>query len=119
MLSSISKTALGFIVVVLFIFLGTVNSAQSIEKVQIMTPTVQCEMCKKTIEKALNKIKGVVSSDVNYKKKFVTVKYTPEILTISRIRKTISEAGYDADNLQAKLEAYNNLPICCKLPKDK
>ena len=103
----------------LVIAFTTFALAKEIKTVEIKTQSVQCGMCKKTIEKALSKIDGIISVDVDYKKKVTTIKFDAEKITLEKIRKHISKAGYDADDVKADKEAYNNLHNCCKLPKDR
>lgn len=117
MLNKITKTIVTFLIAALFLSVGIAKPADTIKKIKIETPTVKCGMCKKTIEKALDKIEGVESADVNYKKKYVIVKYNPNQVTLGELRKVISDAGYDADKVKANKESYNNLPNCCKMPK--
>ena len=73
-----------------------------------------CGMCKASIEKTMAYEKGVISSNLVIKTGELTVKYKPTKTTPEKIRKAISESGYDADTLKAIKKAYNNLPNCCK-----
>lgn len=113
------NTVVVFIIVTLFISIGTVIAAEKVKKIKIQTPTVQCGMCKKTIEKALGNLEGVESADVDYEKKFTTVIYNPKLIKLYEIRKAISKAGYDADKVKADKKTYKKLPNCCKLPEDR
>lgn len=76
--------------------------------------SAQCETCKETIEKALAYEPGVKSSNLDLKTMYVTVVYNPKKTNPDKIRKAISMAGYDADNIPADEEAYHKLPKCCK-----
>lgn len=97
----------------------TVFAHNDTKTIKIKAPTVQCGMCKKTIEKHMKNIDGVLSTNVDYKKKEITVKYNPDEITPDEIRKAISNSGYQADDVKANKNAYNNLPNCCKMPDDK
>ncbi len=88
-------------------------------KSEIKTPSVQCEMCKNTIETALNKLEGLSSANVDFKKKITTVKFDDEKISIDEIRNEISDAGYDADKVKKDKRAYKRLHNCCKLPEDQ
>lgn len=119
MINKTSKSIVVFLIAIFLISVGSADAAENVKKIKIKTPTVQCGMCKKTIEKALNKLEGVKSADLNYKKKFAIVKFNPELVTPDEIRKTISEEGYDADKVKRDKKAYKNLHNCCKLPEDR
>ncbi len=83
------------------------------EEVKITT-SAQCDMCKERIEKALYKVKGVISASLDVESKVVTVVYRPNKTDIQALRKAINDAGYDADDSPANNNAYKNLPECCQ-----
>lgn len=83
------------------------------ETIQIKTSAV-CGMCKKTIETALYKEKGVKSAHLDVASKVVTVAYKPQAITPEQLRKAITMVGYDADDMPADEKAYENLHGCCK-----
>ena len=99
----------------LFMGLFFIAGAQT-KKVVIQTPSVQCDMCKEKIEKYLSREPGVVSVDVNYKKKTTTVVYHTDRNNIEQLKTAIANIGYDADDVSADEEAYKKLPKCCKKP---
>lgn len=83
------------------------------ETIEIKTSAV-CDMCIDPIEGALAYEKGVKTSKLNVKSKIVTVKYNPEKTSPEKIRKAITLAGYDADDMPADARAYEKLDDCCK-----
>jgi mercuric ion binding protein len=85
---------------------------------KIQTPTVQCESCKKKIEDYLNRVDGVQTVKVDFKKKLTTVKYLTDRTNLEAIKTHIANVGYDADDVKADAEAYKKLPKCCKKPED-
>jgi len=85
---------------------------------KINTPTVQCDMCKERIESYLKRYDGVLSVNVNVKKKETTVKYLTDRTNIENLKTAIANAGYDADDVPANSDAYKELPKCCKKPED-
>jgi mercuric ion binding protein len=89
------------------------GSGPKLETVKIKTSAI-CEMCKATIEKKLAFTKGVSESNLNLDDKVVTVIYNPKKTDVQSIKKSISEAGYDADEMMADEKGYNGLPSCCK-----
>ena len=109
-----------FFSLVTICFLTAATSAQTkaIQTVKINTPTVQCDMCKKTIEDLLKRYDGVMTVNVNVKKKETTVKYITDRVNEETIKAAIANAGYDANEIAANPEAYKALPKCCKKPED-
>ncbi|PKQ68260.1 heavy-metal-associated domain-containing protein [Raineya orbicola] len=95
------------------VMLAFAQEASDLQEVQIKTSAV-CGMCKKKIEKDLSYEKGVVSADLNVETKIVTIKYNPKKTNVTKIKKAINKAGYDADELPANPKAYKKLPECCK-----
>jgi len=85
---------------------------------KIITPTVQCDMCKERIETYLKRYDGVTYVNVNVKKKETTVKYLTDRTNIENIKTAIANAGYDADDVPANPDAYKELPKCCKKIED-
>jgi periplasmic mercuric ion binding protein len=106
-------------ILAIFIFSSALLMSKETLTLKIETETVQCGMCKKTIEKALKNVDGVISSDVNVKKKVTTVKYDSTETNPDEIKKTISKAGYATDDVKASKRAYKKLHKCCKLPEDR
>ena len=105
-----------------FIFSTLLISAQAKEESKIKTikikTTAQCEECKDRIEKAMAYEKGVKTSNLDLETKVLTVVYNGNKTTDAKIRKAISNTGYDADDIKKNQKAYNALPACCKLPTD-
>lgn len=83
------------------------------EEVKIAT-SAQCETCKERIEKALYKVKGVISASLNVESKVATVVYRTHKTDVQALRKAINGAGYDADDSPADADAYSKLPGCCQ-----
>jgi periplasmic mercuric ion binding protein len=92
---------------------------KAVQTVKISTPSVQCDMCKTRIESTLKRYDGVLSANVNYKKKETTVKYISERINEETIKTAIANAGYDANEIKATEDAYKTLPKCCKKPVEK
>lgn len=81
--------------------------------VKIFT-SAQCGTCKKAIEKAVKKLDGIESADLDVKTKFLTVTFITDKTNPDDIRKAVNKAGYDADSTRADMKAYDKLPKCCK-----
>ena len=56
--------------------------------------------------------------NVDYKRKIAKVNYLWDRTNVENIKAAIANAGYDADDVTADVEAYNKLPTCCKKPED-
>lgn len=105
------------VLMLVFVLASLILIAKETQEVKIKT-SAQCEMCKDRIEKALNKSKGVVSSDLDLDTKEVTVVYEPDKIDIDKIKQIISKTGYNADDVPANKKAYNKLPKCCQISVD-
>lgn len=106
-------------IIALLGFIAISNAqAKTSQKVVIQTPTVQCEMCKTKIENYLQREPGILSTNVNYKKKTTTVSFLTDRNNIEQIKTAIANAGYDADDVTADETAYKKLPKCCKKPAE-
>jgi Cu+-exporting ATPase len=66
-----------------------------------------CATCVQNIETALNGLDGVVSASVNLASEKAYVRYNPEVVTIPRLRKAISDAGYRAVPADEKAGDYD------------
>jgi copper chaperone CopZ len=91
---------------------------KAMQTVKLSTPTVQCESCKKRIETYLKRYDGVMSINVNVKKKETTVKYITDRINEEEVKTAIANAGYDANDVPANPDSYKKLPTCCKKPED-
>ncbi|MBW7935829.1 MAG: cation transporter [Flavobacteriales bacterium] len=76
--------------------------------------SLQCDQCKTRIEKKLYKLKGIVDAQVTITDKMIHITYKTNKTNIDAIRLYISKIGYDADQIPADKEAYEQLPDCCK-----
>ena len=102
--------------IIVSIFLISIYSCNGkVENLTINTPTIQCGMCQKTIELGLKKLSGVSRSKVDLKTKSTIVSYNPDKTNLANIEKTISDLGYQANNVKANEKSYEELPACCKI----
>ena len=113
-----------FFAIISFCFIAVAASGQqkAMLTTKISTPTVQCEMCKKTIEDLLMRYDGVLSVNAKLNKdsskREVVVKYLTDRINEETIKAAIANAGYDANEIAANPESYKALPKCCKKPED-
>ncbi|HEY6954179.1 MAG TPA: heavy-metal-associated domain-containing protein [Flavisolibacter sp.] len=105
-----------------FMTLAASAQQKAVQVAKISTPTVQCEMCKKTIEDLLKRYDGVLSVNVKLNKdstkRETTVKYLTDRINEETLKAAIANAGYDANEIAANPESYKALPKCCKKPQD-
>ena len=91
--------------------------AQDVEpkekEIKIQTTAV-CGMCEERIETNMAYEKGVKSVELDDETKIVTITYKTAKTDPEKLRKAISDLGYDADDVEANPDAYAKLPACCK-----
>jgi copper chaperone CopZ len=74
----------------------------------------QCESCGARLEQAVYSEKGIKRVDLDEKQKTLNIIYNPNKTSPDKIRKAISKAGFDADNVKADPKAYARLDECCR-----
>ncbi|MBU4443459.1 heavy-metal-associated domain-containing protein [bacterium] len=85
----------------------------------VKLPTIQCGMCKNTIESGLKNMDGILSVNIDVENLVGHINYNPGKIKLDGIEKAISALGYKANDTEADSEAYANLPNCCKMLKDR
>ncbi len=109
-MKTILKTSL------LFIFcIFSMGSTYAVTDTVIVTSSINCATCKKTIENGLRFVKGVKLTTVDVSQKTITVLYNPSKTTVEKIKIAITKLGYNADEMMADKKAYDNLEGCCKV----
>ena len=103
---------------VTFISIAATAQQKAVQTIKVNTPTVQCDMCKKTIEDLMKRYDGVLSVNVNVRQKTTTIKYLTDRINEETIKAAIANAGYDANEIASNPESYKALPKCCKKPED-
>ncbi len=89
------------------------KKSSELEVVEIQTSAI-CNKCKVKLEHDIAFEKGVKSVELDNDTKILTVKYKKGKNSKEKIKKAITKAGYDADEMSANQKAYNALPECCK-----
>ncbi|MFW5645368.1 MAG: heavy-metal-associated domain-containing protein [Bacteroidota bacterium] len=102
---------------VFLLFIGLTVYSQKTDTLEILTSS-QCGMCKDRIEKAMAYERGVTEFELGLSDKILRVVYKPRRTNPDKIRKAVSDIGYDADDVKADERAYSKLPACCKKPDD-
>ncbi|MEM6772538.1 MAG: heavy metal-associated domain-containing protein [Bacteroidota bacterium] len=101
------------ILALLAVFFAFTAMAATTQKVSIKTNAC-CETSQYLIEKALNKIEGVVRCELDLVTQKVKIKYDDSKVDVATLRQAIANTGFKADELPARPKAYDALPICCK-----
>lgn len=83
------------------------------ETVEIKSSVV-CGMCEERVKKDLAFEKGVKDVAVNLETKVISVTYRTDKTDKEKIKKAITNIGYDSDEMMANETAYEKLPACCK-----
>lgn len=105
------------------LLISTITFAQNKVKTVVIKTTIncdhckQCESCGSRLETALYDMKGVKRVDIDPTKMEIKVAYNAQKLDLIKIKQTIAETGYDADDVKAAPEAIAKLDNCCKSDK--
>tara|TARA_B100001093_G_scaffold1194_1_gene1200 strand:+ start:5254 stop:5598 length:345 start_codon:yes stop_codon:yes gene_type:complete len=104
--------------ILLFFLLLNSSSAQIFNTKKYIEETFEvlgnCDMCRKKIQNASIKLRGVKKAIWSAKEEKLTIKYNPEKISLEKIKQSIADEGYDTDEIKATQEAYENLHYCCK-----
>jgi len=72
-----------------------------------------CEMCKETIEEALQ-TPAIQYSSWNPETGILEVRFDAGKTNLKEIREKVAAAGYDTDSVKANDQAYSKLHECCR-----
>ena len=102
-----------------FVFSSSIAQTKKTETLMIKTKIycdhcLKCGSCGPNIKEAMLGLDGIIKVDINPKENIIAVTYRTAKTTPDKIRKTISEAGFDADDVKASPLAYEKLDECCK-----
>ena len=105
------------LILLFFLYLNS-TSAQIFNNKKYIEETFEvlgnCDMCKKKIQNAEIKLRGVKKAMWSTEEQILTIKYNPEKISLEKIKQSIADDGYDTDDIKATQEAYDNLHYCCK-----
>jgi copper chaperone CopZ len=113
-MKSISK-----ILVIITVLLSSINTYAQINNTKTETVNIygECDMCKKTIEKAGNS-KNVAQVEWNVDTKKAIISYDTQKTSREEILKRITLAGYDSEDFLAPADVYIKLPECCQYTRE-
>ena len=98
----------------LLILISSIGYTQNNNSKTIFEVDGVCRMCKKRIERASLKTKGVKSAVWNLETHQLQVIYNEQKVDIETIKSNISAVGHDTNTVKASNEAYEKLFKCCK-----
>jgi Cu+-exporting ATPase len=78
---------------------STINSSPSEKDVTLLIDGMTCASCVRRVEKALAKVDGVSSANVNLATEKATVSFDPALVTIVDLELAVETAGYKAEPL--------------------
>lgn len=78
-----------------------------------------CESCKKRIETAALKTKGVQTATWNADTQQITISYDSTKTSPQQVGERIAKVGHDNQYGTAISGDYSKLPACCKYPREK
>jgi mercuric ion binding protein len=99
------------------LIIGSLSFAQNAAEAKIKV-SGNCEMCKKTIEKAA-KSAGASEATWDEEKGLLMVKFDASKTNADKIQKKVADAGYDTEKYKADDKAYAGLKKCCKYDRKK
>ena len=91
------------------------SSKSEATTVEVKLSTMQCAMCSNTIEKALKKVDGVESVEVNLEAKTAKVTFDAKVTSVPALEQAVVKTGYAANDKKADPDAYAKLPSFCKI----
>jgi len=102
------------ILMVAVFLIGTVGFSQNRNVKLTLEVDGVCEMCKKRIEDACIKTKGIKSANWNVETHELKLVFNEQKTDVETIKKSIVAVGHDTEGMKASDEAYNKLHACCK-----
>lgn len=80
------------------------EAIEEVETKEISVPIsgMTCAACAKSVEKAVGKLDGIESVNVNFATEKAIIKYNPKSVRLSEIKQAISKAGYKALEIENK-----------------
>ena len=102
--------------IILIFFPTLILAQQSQKKIVASQFRVEgnCEMCKKTIEKAALSLRGVKMAIWDIHSNKISLLYNRRKVELTNIHNAIAKSGYSTTENKAKEEDYNKLLMCCQ-----
>ena len=102
------------LIIIAMCFMGMTVFSQNKNQKASMEVNGVCIMCKKRIEKAAIRTKGVKSAVWNVDTHELKLIYDARKTNLDTIEQNILAVGHDTENKTATDDAYNSVHPCCK-----
>jgi len=89
------------------------NKVKRTKQLEIET-SIQCGECENRLDNMFAEFWAVKNVSYDIDEQLITVTYNSNKTSPEEIRDAIAKVGYDADDVEAKEAAYNELPACCQ-----
>jgi len=99
---------------VTMLFIGTLSYGQNKNMKASIEVDGVCMMCKKRIEKASLKTKGVKSATWNVDTHELKLIFDENKTSLNQIASNVTDVGHDTKSFIASKESYESLDPCCK-----
>ena len=99
---------------VTMLFIGTLSYGQNKNMKASIEVDGVCMMCKKRIEKASLKTKGVKFATWNVDTHELKLIFDENKTSLNQIASNVTDVGHDTKSFIASKEAYESLDPCCK-----
>ena len=112
------KTFFVFLILISLVGCSSKKKEDPTKQTQVVTiklPSMVCDICAKTIEKAVYHVEGVKNVEVSVDDKKAEVTFVSYQTNLEVIQRAINEAGYDANDTKRDPDAYQKLDKCCKI----
>ena len=96
------------------LFMGTLSYGQNKNMKASIEVDGVCMMCKKRIEKASLKTKGVKFATWNVDTHELKLIFDENKTSLNQIASNVTDVGHDTKSFIASKEAYESLDPCCK-----
>jgi Cu+-exporting ATPase len=77
---------------------GVSKEGEKTREISLKISGMSCASCAVSIEKALKRLDGVKSANVNFATERATVEYIPELVSILDLRKAVQDVGYGVES---------------------
>ncbi|MBI4620129.1 MAG: copper-translocating P-type ATPase [Desulfobacterales bacterium] len=78
------------------------DSVRGVERITLPIQGMTCASCVARVEKALNSEKGVVKATVNLATEKATIEYSPGIVSVRELKRTVTDSGYKVLEVEEK-----------------
>lgn len=78
----------------------------------------KCDMCKNRIETAATSLEGVAVATWDAKTQELTIVFDKDKVSLQQVQTAITMKGHDTEMFKASDKRYDELPACCKYPRN-